>query len=121
MTQSLPDILATYRDSADSVRLQLHIPAGLMHFAGHFPCLPLLPGVIQIDWAIHLGREHLPLVGEFIALENIKFQGIVLPDAEAELLLSWQAASRKLNFAYSSRGEPARNYSSGRIAFTEAA
>jgi 3-hydroxymyristoyl/3-hydroxydecanoyl-(acyl carrier protein) dehydratase len=111
-----PNVLAVHlsSDNANQVRLDLHIPIELAYFPGHFPKLPVLPGVVQIDWAMRYARQHLTLSGHFSALEHIKFQSLVLPDAKLELLLTWDEQKNQLEFSYTTSE---RKYSSGRIAF----
>jgi acyl-coenzyme A synthetase/AMP-(fatty) acid ligase/3-hydroxymyristoyl/3-hydroxydecanoyl-(acyl carrier protein) dehydratase len=108
-----PQVLAV-RPAGDHVVLDLHVPATLAHFPGHFPGMPILPGVVQIDWAVRYAREHLALVGEFSSLENIKFLALVLPDAQLELTLKWDVANTRLEFLFATSQ---RKYSSGRIVF----
>src|SRR5690606_9799268 len=51
------------RQEDDQWHLELGVPVDLAHFSGHFPQTPVLPGVVQIDWAISLARqliENLP-------------------------------------------------------------
>ncbi|MBS1228773.1 MAG: AMP-dependent synthetase and ligase [Proteobacteria bacterium] len=100
------------------VVIDLLVPRELAHFAGHFPDLPILPGVVQIDWAIRHAREHLPLRGQFTALENIKFQALVLPDTQLELTLTWDDENARLDFIFANSQ---RRCSSGRIVFDSAA
>lgn len=100
------------------VILDLHIPPSLVHFAGHFPGLPIVPGVVQIDWVMHYAREHLGLSGHFKALENIKFLTPLQPDARLELHLTWIDTSRRLEFVFKT---PQRTYASGRFVMGEAA
>ncbi len=111
-----PDVLAIHNngDSKNQVILDLHIPAELSYFLGQFPNMPVLPGVVQVDWAIHYAHHHLPVTGDFIAIEHIKFQSLVLPDAILELALNWHSESYHLEFSFTTR---ARKYSSGRILF----
>lgn len=111
-----PDVISIYREADDEnqVRLELHVPIELAYFAGHFPDLPVLPGVVQIDWAVRYARAHFSLTGCFTALEHIKFQSLVLPDAKLELLLKWNEQKKQLEFSFSTSE---RKYSSGRIAF----
>lgn len=73
-------------------------------FEGHFPGDPILSGLIQVDWAIRLGREAFGFLGSFRALERLKFQAPIRPAEPVELRLSWDAARGHLDFLYSSEG-----------------
>lgn len=112
----LPEVQAVrvLGETGDAVVLDLHVPPGLTHFSGHYPGQPILPGVVQIDWAVRYAREHLALSGQFTALENIKFLALVLPDAQLELTLKWEAAKTRLEFSFATSE---RKHSSGRIVF----
>ncbi|MDP3813821.1 acyl-CoA synthetase family protein [Pseudomonas sp.] len=93
--------------------LELNVPLDLAHFSGHFPQTPVLPGVVQIDWAQQLARrliEELP--PRFCGMEMLKFQQLVRPGDRLQLTLRFDAARGKLYFAYRN-GEAA--CSSGRI------
>jgi acyl-coenzyme A synthetase/AMP-(fatty) acid ligase len=94
-------------------QLQLEVPLDLAHFTGHFPQTPILPGVVQVDWAQQLARrliEDLP--PRFSGMEVLKFQQLVRPGDRLQLTLRFDAARGKLYFAYRN-GEAA--CSSGRI------
>jgi 3-hydroxymyristoyl/3-hydroxydecanoyl-(acyl carrier protein) dehydratase len=82
------------------VRLQLHLPAELTYFEGHFPDCALLPGVVQIGWAIELGRTHVPFAGTFRALSAVKFTRVIQPNSIALLELQFASEKRQLTFAY---------------------
>jgi 3-hydroxymyristoyl/3-hydroxydecanoyl-(acyl carrier protein) dehydratase len=56
-------------------------------FCGHFPGNPVLPGVLQVDLAIRLGREAYGPLGAFTALERIKFLEPIRPGETLELHL----------------------------------
>lgn len=116
MSVLLPDVLNVRREGDAKVALDLHVPASLIHFNGHFPGLPILPGVVQIDWAVRMARAHLSIVGEFATMENIKFHAFLVPDTGLELDLVWDAEKGRLEFVYSG-GQ--RKYSSGRIVFSK--
>ena len=116
MDKLLPEVLSVQRSELGdgAVILQLHILSDIAHFSGHFPGLPVLPGVVQIDWAARLARVHLSVTGEFCLMENIKFQTLVLPDMRLALALKWTDSDKRLDFAFSNSE---RKYSSGRIVF----
>ncbi|WP_332765399.1 AMP-binding protein [Pseudomonas koreensis] len=92
--------------------LQLSVPPDLAYFSGHFPKAPVLPGVVQVEWALNLGRQLLKLDGAFAGMEVLKFQQLVRPGDEIQLHLRFDAERRKLYFAY--RNDTA-TCSSGRI------
>ncbi|WP_282358391.1 acyl-CoA synthetase family protein [Pseudomonas sp. PS01303] len=92
--------------------LQLSVPPDLAYFSGHFPKAPVLPGVVQVEWALNLGRQLLNLNGPFAGMEVLKFQQLVRPGDEIQLHLRFDPERSKLYFAY--RNDTA-TCSSGRI------
>lgn len=92
--------------------LQLSVPPDLAYFSGHFPKAPVLPGVVQVEWALNLGRQLLNLSGKFAGMEVLKFQQLVRPGDEIQLHLRFDPERGKLYFAY--RNDTA-TCSSGRI------
>ncbi|MBR9828047.1 MAG: AMP-binding protein [Oceanospirillales bacterium] len=97
-----------------AIELTLKIPGQLIYFSGHFAGNPILPGIVQVHWAVHYGRELLGVKGEFCRLEATKFQQVIFPEAEVNLLLEYSKEKQKLTFQYvSEKG----GHSSGRICF----
>ena len=94
-------------------QLELVVPLDLAHFSGHFPKTPVLPGVVQVDWAQQLARQLIKdLPPRFSGMEVLKFQQLVRPGDRLQLSLRFDAARGKLYFAFRN-GEAA--CSSGRI------
>ncbi|QJI32361.1 AMP-binding protein [Pseudomonas sp. ADAK18] len=106
-----PEVLETAEANGEWT-LQLAIPPDLAYFSGHFPQTPVLPGVVQVDWALNLGQQLLDLPGKFAAMEVLKFQQLVRPDDRIELHLRFDRERSKLYFVY--RNDTAA-CSSGRI------
>jgi len=99
--------------SDDHWQLELGIPPDLAHFTGHFPQTPVLPGVVQIDWAIALARELIvDLPPHFQGMEVLKFQQLARPGDQLQLTLRFDRERGKLHFAYRNGEAPC---SSGRI------
>ncbi|MHC8322742.1 AMP-binding protein [Pseudomonas sp. GB2N2] len=92
--------------------LQLAVPPDLAYFSGHFPQAPVLPGVVQVEWALNLGQQLMNLPEKFAGMEVLKFQQLVRPGDEIQLHLRFDPVRSKLYFAY--RNETA-TCSSGRI------
>ena len=95
--------------------VSLEIVPQLRVFDGHFPGLPVLPGVVQLDWAIAFARKAFAgMPARFLRAEQVKFQQPVLPPVQLELALDWDARAGHLSFRYTSQKG---THSSGRIAF----
>jgi 3-hydroxymyristoyl/3-hydroxydecanoyl-(acyl carrier protein) dehydratase len=109
----LPEILAE-RAMEQGIELELRVPADLEMFAGHFPGAPVLPGVVQLDWCVRLGRERLALRGAFRAMEQVKFLAPIVPEARITLHLELKAGGARLDFRFF--GEE-KKYSSGTLLF----
>ena len=107
----LPEVLSQSED-AGQWTLNLSIPPDLAFFSGHFPKTPVLPGVVQVDWAMVLGQQLLDLPPRFAGMEVLKFQQLVRPGDAIELTLRFDSERAKLHFAYRNATAPC---SSGRI------
>jgi acyl-coenzyme A synthetase/AMP-(fatty) acid ligase len=94
-------------------RVELDVPLDLAHFTGHFRQTPVLPGVVQVDWAQHLAHRLIKdLPPRFSGMEVLKFQQLVRPGDRLQLTLRFDATRGKLYFTFR-RDEAA--CSSGRI------
>lgn len=113
---SLQPQLLSVRTEADAASLDLLVSKDLDYFRGHFPGLPILPGVVQVDWAIRFAQEHLGIPADrFIALKALKFSAPVRPDTRLSLQLQWRPDSNRLEFSYTAG---ARKYASGQAVFS---
>ncbi|MFR0690902.1 AMP-binding protein [Enterobacterales bacterium AE_CKDN230030158-1A_HGKHYDSX7] len=106
-----PEVLEQSSSNGEQ-RFELAIPLDLAYFPGHFPQAPVLPGVVQVQWAQQLGRQLFDLPPRFGGMEVLKFQQLLRPGDLCQLSLRWDAERGKLYFAFT-RGEAA--CSSGRI------
>jgi 3-hydroxymyristoyl/3-hydroxydecanoyl-(acyl carrier protein) dehydratase len=110
-----PDVLEEARD-ATAVRLRFRVSPALAYFSGHFAAWPILPGIVQVHWAVDFARRYFPLRGEFGRLEHIKFHRVVRPNMELALTLRYDAARCRLEFLYDNASA---KYSSGVACFGE--
>ena len=69
--------------------LTLALDPDLLAFQGHFPGDPILPGVVQVDWAIRFGTEAFGPLGRFCGLDQVKFLGLIRPGERLQLQLGW--------------------------------
>jgi 4-coumarate--CoA ligase (photoactive yellow protein activation family) len=79
---------------------ELHVPRTLVHFAGHFPGLPILPGVVQVDWAVRFAAAQVPAAIDVASIDRLKFLAPVPPGAQLKLTLAHDAARQRIQFTY---------------------
>lgn len=111
------EVLAEAR-CADTLHYELRVPPTLVHFAGHFPGLPILPGVVQVHWAMHLAAEQVPAVSALASIDRLKFMAPVPPGAVLNLTLAHDAVRGRVQFSYRLSG---RECASGAIVYREPA
>lgn len=99
------------------LKLEVSVPVDLFYFDGHFPGRPILPGVVQVDWAIAIGRRHFPLPPQFVGINALKFQHVIQPGNVVTLELGHDSEKNSLNFRYLS---PLGQHASGRVLFAAA-
>jgi acyl-CoA synthetase (AMP-forming)/AMP-acid ligase II/3-hydroxymyristoyl/3-hydroxydecanoyl-(acyl carrier protein) dehydratase len=112
-----PDMRVRSR-TPDAATVRIDIAANSPYFNGHFPQAPILPGVAQLDWVVLFGRELFDLPPQFLRMEAVKFQQVILPGASIDMALAFEQDLGRLRFALTSeRGA----HASGRIVFGPAA
>lgn len=116
MSNSIDRILPTINaveQCNDKVILGLIINADLRCFKGHFDDAAIVPGVVQLDWAIIFAREYLAMHGDVLNVSVLKFQKLLLPTMEVQLEIIKKSPT-KLTFCYYMGGE---KFSSARVEF----
>ncbi|WP_374382041.1 AMP-binding protein [Dongia sp.] len=84
----------------DAVEIDLFNRPDMIQLGGHFPGMPVVPGVAQIDWAVKLAARHLGLPIAAASNYQVKFQRLTLPGTLVTLQLAHDAARRRLSFTY---------------------
>lgn len=96
-----------------SSTIQLFIPAHLAYFDGHFPDHPILPGIVQLEWACLLANSHLKLKPyHTMTIKQLKFMQVILPETYISLHLQYR--HDLLHFSYATK---THQCSSGRVVF----
>ncbi|MQQ99349.1 AMP-binding protein [Glaciimonas soli] len=98
------------------VLLALTVPGDLLYFDGHFDGAPILPGVVQVDWALSYGRKYFSLPPHFIGMQALKFQRVITPGMSFQLELQHQVEKSALTFTLTSKEG---KHASGRLMFAE--
>ena len=108
----LPPVVSR-SEADDSVRLSLDIHEDLACFRGHFPGVPVLPGVVQLHWAVQVAREQFGLRENPLDVQRLKFKSVVIPPAAIQLELI-RVGPADVRFEYTSQGH---QYSEGCLKF----
>lgn len=82
------------------VEIQLYVSEDLIYFVGHFPDFPILPGVVQLDWAVHYAHEFLGLCTPAICVERLKFTCPIRPAMHVTLSIETSPDKRYANFRF---------------------
>ncbi|MBC3874114.1 AMP-binding protein [Undibacterium flavidum] len=101
----------------ERVLLEIIVPQNLLYFEGHFPIAPVLPGVVQVDWAIHFGKQYFALPANFCGIQTLKFQQVICAETPVYMELIHQAQKQALQFRYFS---DVGQHAGGRVLFEQA-
>ena len=98
---NLPSAIIRERND-DKIVLDFVVAHDDEAFHGHFPERPILPGVVQVDWAMRLATLHLNLGDLFAQDIQIKFREVIAPEVPLTLTVQIDRAKSKLTFSYCS-------------------
>jgi 3-hydroxymyristoyl/3-hydroxydecanoyl-(acyl carrier protein) dehydratase len=114
-TQRLDPVLLSEHEHDGVWTLTLQVPDDLAYFPGHFPQAPVLPGVVQVAWALTFAAQRFGTPARCRVMEALKFQRLLRPGDRVALTLRHDVARHKVHFAYRA-GDTA--CSSGRLAWS---
>jgi 3-hydroxymyristoyl/3-hydroxydecanoyl-(acyl carrier protein) dehydratase len=109
---TMPRILAGKVDG-DIVSLDLAIDEQLWWFRGHFPDCPVLPGIVQLHWAVKIAGERFGVSVTPPEILRLKFKSIITPPMSINLILS-RVAETEIQFQFSTTEQ---QYSLGRLRY----
>ena len=112
LVDDLPGILSVVADVRD-LRLRFDIPPELGWFRGHFAGRPVLPGVVQVHWAVLVSSAYFELDGVPTVINRLKFKNVIVPPSVVELSVA-RSANSEISFWYTGAG---KMYSEGRLLF----
>jgi 3-hydroxymyristoyl/3-hydroxydecanoyl-(acyl carrier protein) dehydratase len=84
--------------STNAFSCNLLINKDLPYFRGHFPNEPILPGVVQIAWAIHFGSRLGLDSMYFTGVPRSKFSAVIQPGMLVRLNLKRDRESLEFSF-----------------------
>jgi 3-hydroxymyristoyl/3-hydroxydecanoyl-(acyl carrier protein) dehydratase len=104
----------TLSGHASEAHLSLEITTDLNWFHGHFPDQPVLPGVIQLHWAVLVAQACFELSGIPAEVKRLKFKKIITPPKTLDLAVTLHAEN-EVQFGFDDAGA---QYSEGRLVFS---
>jgi len=107
--------LVDEKRSARRLERTLRVPADLTFLEGHFPGFPVVPGVVQLRWALRLAAALLGHEPRLASVEALKFRELLRPGDAFRAAVELSAAGDAFNFNLCS-DDPAttRVFSTGR-------
>lgn len=96
--------------------VSVEIAPSLLWFQGHFPDYPVLPGVVQVHWAVEYARRLFDIEQVFQKVENLKFKAVVFPEMQVDMQFEYDPGRRLVRFVF---GDGETVFSEGRITFAD--
>lgn len=100
----------------DHIEIRLDVPPELPCFADHFAGAPMLPGVLQLGWAVRFAQQQYGIHAPLTQVQHLKFQHPITPGSALTLHLQ-RSGERDIRFRYAT---PDHACSSGRLNFADA-
>ena len=107
--------LISRTEEGDTRRFEFDISEDLSWFRGHFPGFPVLPGVVQLRWAVELAQENFGFEAGPNEVMRLKFKSIIVPPVAVVLTLT-QTGPAQAQFKYTGQDQ---EFSQGRLIFAE--
>lgn len=96
----------------DTANFVLKTDTKLLYYHGHFTDNPILPGVVQVGWAVHIATSLFNISATVSGLKKIKFNRIIQPGGVLHLYLEINRERHRLKYRYT---DGVANYSSGEV------
>lgn len=122
----LPTVVSSEVSESHAL-LEIMADPGLIYFQGHFTGDAILPGVVQVGWAVEFAASlfHVPVSAS--GLRKIKFNHIIRPAQPVRLQLDLDRERNRLKYRYTGVSNDEQNnsqndsqgqtqYSSGEVA-----
>lgn len=98
----LPEILDVSATESETT-INFYIQEDISYFRGHFPEAPVLPGVVQLDWALYFARKYMGISSNMVkSVEVLKFQLVVQPLQDLMLHMV-KKSDYKFSFKFTSK------------------
>jgi 3-hydroxymyristoyl/3-hydroxydecanoyl-(acyl carrier protein) dehydratase len=111
----LHPIILSKMITENRAEMRLKIPEDLAYFEGHFPGFLIVPGVVQLHWAVEYAQEIFTLPPGVGQGNQIKFNQLMRPLDELDLILEHDPLKSVVAYCYR---EDEKTYSSGKFMYS---
>lgn len=83
--------------------VSVHVSQNISWFAGHFPEQAVLPGVVQVHWAVALAKimfKDALADNCFKAVNNLKFKTMIMPEQQVDIVLQYKPEKNWVSVSY---------------------
>jgi 3-hydroxymyristoyl/3-hydroxydecanoyl-(acyl carrier protein) dehydratase len=96
-----PDVMHIRRTGDDTAQIDIALSREHVAFAGHFPGRPILPGIVQLNWAVSLAADAFHMPYRPARRCQVKFVRAMTPDDAVTMLwLRLDRVRSQLTFEY---------------------
>ncbi len=81
------------------------VPLDLVYLKDHFDKFPLVPGVIELQWAVDKIKQFFDRKVEIKSINKLKFQKFLCPNDIFELTIKWEENKNRFIFALKTENE----------------
>jgi 3-hydroxymyristoyl/3-hydroxydecanoyl-(acyl carrier protein) dehydratase len=99
--------------NGDERLFKFEISSELVWFNGHFPGYPVLPGIVQLRWAIEMSQQSFGFQSSPTEIKRLKFKNVAVPPVTLLLTLTCPGPAQT-SFVYTGNE---REYSQGWLNF----
>ena len=111
MERMQPEVLSS-QSKPGRLAIDLRVPEALACWPGHFPEQPIVPGVLQLQWAMEAIESWEGALPRVSRIDALKFKSVLLPGQQAQLNISRE--TKPTGYRFELRRE-AVVFSSGRL------
>ncbi|TNH05999.1 ApeI family dehydratase [Testudinibacter sp. TR-2022] len=99
MSELLPSYQVLCHDDG-YLQIECHFSSDYPYFAGHFPALPILAGVVQLGVVHGFVQQFWQQDLTTATIRQIKFQKLIFSGSRVTLQLERRLANKQLKFSY---------------------
>jgi 3-hydroxymyristoyl/3-hydroxydecanoyl-(acyl carrier protein) dehydratase len=107
-----PPLIKHTSQEENRIELLINFAKEAEYFQGHFPQIAILPGVVQVHYAMECAENYFGIIPEISKINRLRFTNIISPEKDIYLQIEHIKDIGKIMFKYFFG---AKIYSSGTI------